>query len=444
MSLRLQPRNPIYPITAFVFFTILSIMIHSSWRPSRGNASLGTEIGMNPESPENPSPRVIALKALILRLHEGEDLDTIRRELGGQGESTTPGEILALEQELLAEGLPPEELQAYCDLHTAVLRDFLPPPAPPSLPPGHPLDTFHRENQAIGSLVRALRAALQMLRATRHPGEAEQLYWLCRQAANDLMDIEKHYLRKRRLLYPVLETKNITCPTQVMQTKDADILAALSAMNDHLAENQPLAVNGKTFTSWVAEPTLRAVEEMIYKEENILFPIARETLTSEEWDKIRLASPRIGWCLSEPHGDSRPAPDAALSAGNARGFPEIFLGRNGLLTIPQIGALFRNLPADLTFVDAEGIIRFYSDGSEPVVPRKSILLGRRARYAYPPKHVDKILSILEDFHAGRRDYAEHAFEFRGKSILARYYALRDDTGLYLGTLELKQVLPLPG
>jgi len=79
-----------------------------------------------------------------------------------------------------------------------------------------------------------------------------------------------------------------------------------------------------------------------------------------------------------------------------------------------------------------------------VVPRKSILLGRRARYAYPPKHVDKILSILEDFHAGRRDYAEHAFEFRGKSILARYYALRDDTGLYLGTLELKQVLPLPG
>ena len=245
-------------------------------------------------------------------------------------ESTTPGEILALEQELLAEGFAARRtLQAYCDLHT-VLRDFLPPPAPPSLPPGHPLDTFHRENQAIGSLVRALRAALQMLRATRHPGEAEQLYWLCRQAANDLMDIEKHYLRKRRLLYPVLETKNITCPTQVMQTKDADILAALSAMNDHLAENQPLAVNGKTFTSWVAEPTLRAVEEMIYKEENILFPIARETLTSEEWDKIRLASPRIGWCLSEL---------TAIPARAGRGpvrrecswIPEISC-RNGLLT----------------------------------------------------------------------------------------------------------------
>lgn len=395
---------------------------------------------MNHESFDNPSPRVAALKTLIQRLHEGGDLETIRRELADQGASTTPGEILALEQELLAEGLPAEELQACCDLHTAAFRDLLPPLQTPSLPPGHPLDTFHRENQAIGSLVRALRAAFKVLQSTRHPAEAEQIYWLCRQAAGDLMDIEKHYLRKSRLLYPVLETKNVTCPSQVMQAKDADILASLAAMNDKLAGNPSLAGNEKTFASWVAEPTLKAVEEMIYKEENILFPIARDCLTAGEWDRIRLASPRIGWCLTEPRGDSLPAPEPGKSGENS----EFLLLQNGVLTLPQLEALFRHLPADLAFADADDIIRFYSDGSEPVVPRKSIILGRRARYAYPPKHVDQILRILEDFHAGRRDYAEHTFEFRGKTVLARYYALRDADKLYLGALEIKQVLPLPG
>ncbi|NPU97732.1 MAG: DUF438 domain-containing protein [Candidatus Omnitrophica bacterium] len=395
---------------------------------------------MNPESPENPSSRLAALKALILRLHEGEDLDTIRLELAGQGESTSPGEVLALEQELLAEGLPLEELQAYCDLHTAVLRDFLPPLEASNLPPGHPLDTFHRENLALASLVRALRAAFQVLLTARTPQEAEQLYWLCRQAASDLMDIEKHYLRKRRLLYPVLETKNITCPTQVMQAKDAEILASLTAMHDKLAEDPSLGGNGKTFVSWVAEPALKAVEEMIYKEDNILFPIAHETLTGEEWDKIRLDSPRFGWCLTEPRDGFRPSSRTPTAAGDScPEFETLFL-RNGILSLPQLEALFQNLPADLTFVDADDIIRFYSDGSEPVVPRKSIILGRRARYAYPPKHVDKILSILEDFHAGRREYAEHIFEFRRKTILARYYALRGETGAYLGALEFKQII----
>ena len=261
-----------------------------------------------------------------------------------------------------------------------------------------------------------------------------------RQAYNDLMDVEKHYQRKEHLLFSCLERHGITGPSKVMWGKDDEVRALLKTLGEALAAQGASAAEWKVVIQAVADPALVAVEEMIYKEEKILLPMSQGALTEDEWGEIWQQSPEYGYCLVEPGDRYRPpvstdpARVAAVAANESLVFP------TGALTPAQLRWLFTVLPLDLTFVDADDRVRYFSEGPDRVFARSKAILGRQVQHCHPPKSVHIVEQILDDFKAGRHSVAEFWIPFQGRFVHIRYFAVRDEAGTYLGTLEVTQDL----
>jgi hypothetical protein len=236
------------------------------------------------------------------------------------------------------------------------------------------------------------------------------------------MDIEKHYRRKEHTLFPALERHGITGPSKVMWAKDDEIRKLL-----------------KTLGQTPGEAALKAVEEMIYKEDNILLPMCLDNFTDDDWAEIWEASPRYGWCLVEPLDGYRPAPSQArqglqLPASEAIQLP------TGSLTLEQLVGLFSALPVDVTFVDADDRVAFFSEGPDRVFARSRAIIGRQVQHCHPPRSVEIVDRILSDFRAGKQNVAEFWINFEGRFVHIRYFAVRNGEGRYLGTLEVTQDL----
>lgn len=388
---------------------------------------------------DNRAHRVRTLKQIIKKLHTGESPDTVKAELKELVRQTDYSEIVAMEQELMAEGMPVEEIQRMCDLHSQVTREVLVPPPPRFVPPGHPADTFRRENEALrGALLRMRQAISEINRLPddADPGEA-LLNW--RQAFNELMDVEKHYQRKEHVFFSHLERHGITGPSKVMWAKDDEVRALLKDLGAALGQQGVTAGEWKIVAATVAEAAMRALEEMIYKEEHILLPMCEQTFTEEDWAEIWAASPRYGWCLVEPQEGYRP-PESVLREALPLSSADAVHLPTGNLTLEQLTAIFCTLPVDLTFVDADDRVCFFSEGPDRIFARSRAIIGRKVQHCHPPKSVAVVDRILSDFRSGRHNVAEFWINFRGRFVHIRYLAVRDKEGRYLGTLEVTQDL----
>jgi DUF438 domain-containing protein len=261
-------------------------------------------------------------------------------------------------------------------------------------------------------------------------GDADAvLRW--RAALGELMDIEKHYQRKEHLLFSCLERHGITGPSKVMWAKDDEIRAMLKELAAQLAGPASVA-ELQLLAATVGPGAVSAVKEMIYKEEHILLPMALQTLTEQEWAEIWTSSPKYGWCLVAPQEGYRPAGEKAKEA-SADGVQL----PTGNATLQQLTAMFAVLPVDLTFVDAEDRVAFFTEGPDRVFPRSRAIIGRKVQNCHPPKSVDTVNRILSDFRGGRQSVAEFWLTFTGRFVHVRYFAVRDE-GKYLGTLEVTQ------
>jgi uncharacterized protein len=350
---------------------------------------------------------------------------------------TDHSEIVAMEQELLAEGMPVEQLQSMCDLHSQVTRDVLVQIGPVALPPGHPLDTFHRENEALGNTVKAMRGVMAEIGALADDAPAEALLLRWRQTVNDLMDIEKHYQRKEHALFSMLERHGITGPSKVMWAKDDEVRRLLKDLSSALQARDATAAEWKLVASTLGESTAAAIDEMIYKEENILLPMSRNTLTEEEWGEVWSASPKYGWCLVEPQTGYQP-PTCVVRDGMKVPAAEAIALPTGNLSLEQLIAIFKTLPVDLTFVDADDRVAFFSEGPDRVFSRSKAIIGRKVQHCHPPRSVDVVDRILNDFREGRQSVAEFWINFHGRFVHIRYFAVRDEQKNYAGTLEVTQ------
>lgn len=387
---------------------------------------------------DNRAHRVRTLKDIIGRLHQGESPDSVRGQLREIVQATDYSEIVAMEQELMADGMPVEEIRSMCDLHSQLTREVLVQlPARP-VPPGHPIDTFRRENEAIRSVILRVRQAMRAVAALPEDTIPDQPLFVWRQAFNDLMDVEKHYQRKEHTLFAKLEAHGITGPSKVMWAKHDDCRALLKDLGAALREKNATAGEWKIVAETLGQSALDAVEEMVHKEENILFPMALDTLTEEDWAGIWMASPAYGWCLVEPRDEYRP-PESVVRQGLMLKQEEAVHLPTGALTLEQLIAVFKTLPVDITFVDADDRVAFFSEGPDRVFPRSRAIIGRKVQHCHPPKSVDTVDRILNDFRAGRQSAAEFWLNFHGRFVDVRYFAVRED-GRYLGTLEVTQDL----
>jgi hypothetical protein len=389
---------------------------------------------------DNRAQRIRILKGIIKDLHRGVQPEIVKPRLAELVELTDATEIAAMEQELMAEGMPLQEVQRMCDLHAQVLGDVLAPPPPRRVAPGHPVDTFLLENRALLREVARMRDTLAELLALPDDAEPAEVLERWREGVNALLDVDKHYQRKENLLFPCLERHGVTGPSKVMWGKDDEVRELLKALRDSLAAPGATAGELQVVAAAIAEPALQALEGMVAKEEKVLLPMAQELLSVDEWAEIWTQSPEYGWCLVEPRTGYAPpaasgtARTASLARDEAVGFP------TGALTFAQLRGLLGVLPVDLTFVDAEDRVRFFSEGPSRIFARSKAILGRTVQNCHPPKSVSTVERILADFKAGRQSVAEFWIELGGKFVHIRYFAMRGDGGEYLGTLEVTQDL----
>jgi DUF438 domain-containing protein len=375
---------------------------------------------------DNRAHRVKTLKEIIRGLHGGESPDAVRDKMRTLVRETDYSEIVAMEQQLMDEGTPCSEVQGMCDLHSQVTRGVLVQLAPKPVEPGHPVDTFRRENEALRESIARIQSAMAEVLA----GDAGAvLRW--RTGLNELMDIEKHYQRKEHLLFTCLERHGITGPSKVMWGKDDEIRRQLKDLGVSLARQDVALDELQLLAASAGASAVSAVKEMIYKEEQILLPMGLQTLTEEEWAEIWASSPRYGWCLVEPRQGYRPTDSKVPETGSMQ-FP------TGNVSLQQLTAIFSTLPVDLTFVDADDRVAFFSEGPDRVFARSRAVVGRKVQNCHPPRSVDVVDRILSDFREGRQNVAEFWINFTGRFVHIRYFAVRDEEQRYLGTLEVTQ------
>jgi DUF438 domain-containing protein len=398
------------------------------------------EEGKMSEYVNNQTKRKETLKRLIRQLHEGKNVEDVKEEFAALLRDVGAAEIAEIEQALIAEGLPEMEIKRLCDVHVAVFRESLDAQAKPETTPGHPIYTFRAENEAAGRVLDALQEALDALKATPGAVQLEQ----ARTRLQELREYEKHYLRKENVLFPYLERHGFTGPSSVMWAIHDDVRAgwkALAALLSAGAGDDPAAFSARV--DEVFGPLNMAIREMFYKEENILFPTALEKLSQAEWRAIRAQESEVGYCYVTP-GDGWPPeaaaiPEAGPSPVEARAVADDLLHLDtGALTAQEVNLLLTHLPVDLTYVDKDDTVRFFSQTRERIFPRSPAIIGRRVQKCHPPASVHRVQRILDDFRAGRRDVAEFWIQMQGKFIHIRYFAVRDEQGEYQGTLEVTQ------
>ena len=378
----------------------------------------------------NRERRKQAIKDTLRLLHEGKSVEEVQGIFRDAFDGVEASEISAAEQALINEGLPVAEVQRLCDVHSAVFKgsiEEIHAPSDVSKIPGHPAHTLKAENAAITA---HMNERIRPLLANVLAGKLASQALLPEIGA--LLAIDLHYSRKENLLFPYLEQHGIAAPPKVMWGVDDEIRALLK-------DAAKLAAQGSAETGAKLTEALTRVEEMIFKEENILIPMLIDTLTAEEWSNVAAESGEIGYCMIAPppvwRAKAAPAAEAPAPVAPVNGSVQL---PTGFLSVPELSRLLDTLPIDITFVGVDDTVRYFSQGSERVFPRTKAIIGRNVKNCHPPASAHIVEGIIADFKSGKKDHEDFWIKLGDKFVYIRYFAVRDEAGSYLGVLEVTQ------
>ncbi|MFN8242147.1 MAG: PAS domain-containing protein, partial [Bacteroidales bacterium] len=303
---------------------------------------------------------------------------------------------------------------------------------------GHPADTFMKENRELGKVINSLGILLAQASNLK---QNEVKGWLIsvHTLFNSLMDVDKHYRRKEYLLFPFLEKYGITGPPKVMWGKHDEIRQLLKASIEAISLKEDVTTQEVvSITELLLIPATRGVDDMIAKEEEILLPMCLDKLSDEEWYSIYLQTIEFGYCLYDPSDEWKPenvvAGEVKYNTGSTIGL------QTGSFNLDELEAIFRTLPVDLTFVDRDDKVKFFSLGPDRIFTRNRAILGRDVRMCHPPGSVHVVEQILADFKSGSQNNAAFWINMKGRFIYIEYFAIRGKDGEYLGTIEFTQDL----
>jgi uncharacterized protein len=379
------------------------------------------------------------LKQLIQKLHDGVEPQRVRAQLVQVMGEVPYGLVVEVEQELISEGLPPEEVQKFCDIHGEALKGIIDHSGSVTAPPGHPIHTFKQENLALEREVSALDKLYIQLNELSPDADAYGLMQKIQQHFERLWQVDKHYRRKENLVFPFLEKHGITGPPAVMWGKDDEVRELLRSARQALEQAPSItAEEAQSLLEFLLRPAVDAVREMIDKEEQILFPMCMETISPPEFYEIYLQSDQIGYCLYLPSAEWNYEGLVSL-VGLAKNDKHIQLPSGGF-SLEELISILNTIPVDLTFVDKDDTVRYFSQGTERIFERTEAIIGRKVQMCHPPTSVHVVQQILDDFKSGRQNRAAFWINLGGKFIHIEYFAMRDEGGEYLGVLEVTQDL----
>lgn len=370
------------------------------------------------------------LREIILKLHQGLTVEEAReifeREIG----SITSTEIAELEQSLIEEGMSPDEVKKFCNVHALLFQPGL--SSGPDREEGtvHPMQLFRLENREIEKITKALRELIE----NRSRYSEDQMRQRILDNLNRLKGIEIHYTRKEQLLFPFLEKYWFYGPSKVMWGKDDEIRGMLKSALLKINETDM-----SEFLDKYLKPLVEEVEGMIFKEENILFPTSLEKLKPEDWDEILKESKEIGYVFIEAPAEAREAREEHHKSEVSE------IKSDGIISLPtgdirlnELVHILNTLPVDITFVDKDDVVKYYSETKDRIFVRTRAVIGRKVQNCHPPQSVHVVEKILRSFKEGRRDHADFWINLKGRLIYIRYFAVRDNNRNYLGTLEVTQ------
>jgi hypothetical protein len=363
-----------------------------------------------------PEGRQEILKGIIKDLHKGVDIDILKKRFLDLIKDVSPTEIASMEQKLIEEGMPESEVKRLCSVHVEVFKESLEKTKTiPGLPSGHPVHTLMLENRYAEGILEEIGAA------KGHQGLSEIL--------ERLSAIDRHYLRKEHQLFPVLEAKGISGPSKVMWSLHDDIRYFLKDIKATAKTAMPTDNELKTLVFMV--------NDMIYKEEHILFPMALETLSDDDWARVKKGEEEIGYAWLESAEPLQTSGGAMLPPLPADRVGSLNLD-TGQVTPEQVNLMLTHLPVDVSFVNENDEVIYYSQTRERIFPRSPGIIGRKVQNCHPPKSVHVVENILGAFKKGEKDVAEFWLQMKGRFIHIRYFAVRDGSGKYKGTLEVSQ------
>ena len=376
-------------------------------------------------------------------------LEEARKALKDRVQHLAPYEIAIIEQEMVEESEDEcikEDIQAMLEVFQDVLvtKDQ-------ELPENHPISCYRRENAKMKELLLSVEDLVQ------YPLIKNQ--WL--ELYEELLKFKIHLSRKQNQLYPVLEKKGFTRPTTTMWTLDDFIRDEIAECYNLLLEDKEEEFIGKQ-AELVAD-----VRDLMDKEENILYPTSLEMINEEEFRYMAEGDQEIGFAYisvqADKSGNSASASSSASAStagaplsglSSAPGFAEELAGllgkygfnnkedklnvTPGQLTLEQINLIYQHMPVDLSYVDENELVCFYTDTKHRVFPRSKNVIGRDVKNCHPKASVHIVEEIIKKFRSGEQDKAEFWINKPDLFIYIIYYAVRDENGKFRGVLEMMQ------
>ena len=411
------------------------------------------------------SNNIEKIKSYLKRLDAGENLESVRADFKIEFRAVDASEIMEAEQQLLKEGTPLEQVQRLCDVHSALFHGStneeqivnaekavaqsikdkkLAATAKLIAIKGHPLYTFTLENEQLAKVIAECKKYLGV-------NDMENLLRQLRGAAI-------HYAKKGDLLYPHLKVKyGVSGPSDVMWTVDDEIRDELASLSKVIESKEIKSKTGSSDNSKSAvqftgdecrelterfEAVVRRLDEMIYKEANILFPNCALNFTEEEWIGIYRDSKDYADCFGVKNEVWDKAEEYLKNNSNDCGIKkenagsEIMLG-GGHMTVEQLDAMLNTIPLEISFVDDQDTNRYFNEGSK-VFKRPGMAIDREVWSCHPPKVEQQVRRIIGEFKEGTLDKVPVWMNKNGRVFLVTYMAVRDKAGKYLGTMELVQ------
>ena len=391
------------------------------------------------EQIDNSKYRKARLKELILKLHEGASEESVREELLKSLGSIPYGEVVEVEQELIAEGLPEQEILKLCDAHSAVLQGSVDLTVSKQIPAGHPVDVLIQENRALKAVTDDALTFLSSLDKIEENTLKDAVLNLTG-LFNQMIDVDKHYQRKEYLLFPYLEKIGVTGPPKVMWGKHDEIRELLNGSLEILKTEDLTKDDLISSSELILQPAVKGVAEMIIKEKKILFPMSMDALSDADWYEIQKQSLEIGYCLYDPPTEWRPAGIIIEDIKDVEKQGSNIQLSSGNFSVEELLAILNTLPVDITFVDKNDKVKYFSQSSDRIFQRNRAILNRDVRHCHPPASAHIVDKIIEDFKSGKHDRAPFWINLKDRFVHIEYFALRNEKGEYLGTLEVSQDL----
>jgi hypothetical protein len=352
------------------------------------------------------------LKDLIKKLHEDPDknLAQVKEQFAKIVKELTPVDISMIEQELVNEGISPDSIMLMCDVHLDMFKKSIVDDEI-EVEPWHPIHILMEEHKDILNTLGKFRKSPDPAKAVKGLG-----YFL--------REVEKYFLKEENCLFPYLEKHNMVQPPQIMW-KEHDQIREL---RNQIFEDKVTETDVKQFLIGTEE----AFANHIYKEHKILFPSAIKLISDEEWIEIRKQFDEIGYFSFIPKPVNTEGEDTVQMKEREVSLP------SGILNGEQLMLMLNTLPVDITFVDENDRVRYFSENKDRVFVRSRGIIGRKVQNCHPPKSVDTVQKILDDFRSGKRDEADFYLHLGDKYIYIKYFAVRSGDGRYKGTLEVTQ------